>query len=91
MNDLPPILRTPGLRVVDWGVTPQGYPFLRLAQTNRARRGPIRSVIVYLMCDRPGYWLFAYSYIDNETNVLVSKHGRAGDPELDEDGDWYGM
>ena len=91
-GELPPILRTPGLHIVDWGVTENGKPFLRLsANKHKTTHINVRSIIVYLVSDQPGEWMFAYSYIDNETNTLITKHGPYGDPERDSDGDWISL
>ena len=89
MAHVPPILRgVKGLVVNEVGTTDHGYPFIRLVAPRSKR---IRSVIVYIVGDQPGKFMYGYTYIDPDTNVLISKHGPYGDPEQDEDGEWLAL
>lgn len=86
---IPPIFRDlRGLRVIDVGSTKDGYPFIRLAASTQSR---VRDIIVWVVADQPSTFRYAYTYVDPDTKVLVSKRGVWGDPEKDDDGEWLAL
>lgn len=84
---IPPILATPGLRLVDVGTTESGTPYFMF----HARRGPIREVVVYMRTEHPTRFVYGYAIRDNTTRTETAYHGIYGDPELDELGELEGI
>jgi hypothetical protein len=75
MPELPPILRTPGLRLI--GISSDnGWTHFHFES-----KRPKREVMIAVSGHNVR---FTYTMIDAETHTLISYHGPHGDPERDE-------
>lgn len=83
---LPPILQTPGLRLVAIGTADDGRQWLKFI-TNRRK---VNDVIVIITND-PTTLVYSYSLYDEETETTQRYIGTYGDPTRDRpdpDGPW---
>lgn len=79
---MPPILRTPGLRLIKMGTTNRGVYFLI------GSRRPKRQIAIVVHGERVFY---TYTILDPETKTMVSYKGTHGDPTKDEQTDLDGL
>ena len=77
---MPPILLTPGLTVVDAGITISGRAYLKLATTGRSQH-PVREVVIVV--ETTGGFEYEYSIYDRSIAQIVTYRGMYGDPEKD--------
>ena len=77
-HPLPPVLLSPGLKLIEIGEDDKGA-YLKFA----AMRGRVRMVTCYLLADGPIRWEYAYAIYDPSTKTVVSYQGRHGDPGKD--------
>lgn len=83
---LPPILQTPGLRLVAIGTTETGHQWLKFT-TSRVK---VNDVIL-VMTSNPTTLIYSYSLYDHETETTQRYTGPYGDPKRDQpddDGPW---
>lgn len=83
---LPPILQTPGLRLVAMGTTPDGRPWLKFT-TSRVK---VNDVII-VMTNDPTTLVYSYTLYDHATETTQRFTGTYGDPTRDHpdpDGPW---
>jgi hypothetical protein len=77
--ELPPILRIPGLVLVEMDVDKRGRPYQKFIVENN----DVREVTIYMSTKGPIQWLFEYSIWDATTRTVVSYKGKYGDPDRD--------
>ena len=75
---LPPILQTPGLRLIEIGNNEKGA-YLKFA----VDENDVREVTVYMQAVGPVKWMYEYSIWDEATRTVSSYKGRRGDPTRD--------
>lgn len=75
---LPPILATPGLRLLEIGEDEKGA-YLKFGATRRR----VREVTVYLMTGVKVEWQYVYSMWDPTTRTVTTYRGKHGDPTKD--------
>jgi len=75
---IPPILKTPGLRVIEIGENEHGA-YLKFA----VDEGDVREVTILMQSNQPVRWAYQYSVYDRTTETVVTYRGRYGDPQRD--------
>lgn len=83
----PPIMLTPGLRLIGVGKLPNGQAFMKFATTGRSSN-PIREVAVLITSGSE--WVFEYAYWDADTRLIKTYRGIHGDPDKDQLIDYIG-
>jgi hypothetical protein len=83
---LPPVMQTPGLRLVAIGQTDDGRSYMKFT-TNRRRMPDV----VIIIANDPTKFVYVYSLFDDNTSTIQHYAGVYGDPTKDQpdnEGPW---
>jgi len=75
---IPPILKTPGLEIIEIGTDKEGF-YIKFG----ANRNNVREITIYMTTPGPAKWTYHYAVYDPTTETVVTYRGRYGDPEKD--------
>lgn len=78
IEPLPPILLTPGLRLIEMGTNRQGT-YLKFGVDNN----DVREITIYMISPGPTTWKYVYSMWDEATRTVITYRGKHGDPTKD--------
>lgn len=82
-KQLPIILRTPGLRLVEIGEDEDGAYLKFWCETELDEDHVVREVVMYMHADQPIKWTYVYAIYDKETQTIATHRGRTGNPKRD--------
>lgn len=88
MSEIPPIMLTPGLRLVDITYDEDGCIRMKFFASATSK---VREVTVIIMTDQPTRVEYGYAIWDRTTSTVVTYRGPYGDPRRDELGPMFGV